>query len=149
MIRSNAGLSNVGKPAGAVAEAVERGDAHVVEHVQIEIAHRRFRGLQELPRIEAATAVSGDDDRKVRMGVAVSIRISAAVNDHGVVEDRVSVGIFFGFQRGEEPGELRDVEAVDLGDFLDHILFVAVVGKRMVAFGNADFSEGSVASIMC
>ena len=25
---------------GAIAEAVERGDAHLIEHVQIEIAHR-------------------------------------------------------------------------------------------------------------
>jgi len=54
--------------------------------------------------------------REVVVIVTVAVPDAAAVDNHAVVQ-HAAVGLFHGFQFGQEPGELGGMKEVDLRDF--------------------------------
>ena len=78
------------------------------------------------------------------MVVDVGVAHAAAVEVERVIEQR-AVAVRRGFQLCEELGEQRDVELVDLRHLGDFLRIVAVVGKRVMRIGDADFRVGAVA----
>jgi len=100
-------------------------------------------------RGESAPGISGDDDGKIIVVVAVSIGNAATIDDHRVVKQGLAVHVFGGFEFIEEIGELLHVEDINLGDFIQVGRLLLVVGNVVVALGDADLLEASVRSIMC
>ena len=82
------------------------------------------------------------------MAVAVAVPDRAAVDDHRVVKNAVAIAILLGFERLEEPGESLGVEGVDLRDLGQLVRVILVVGDAVVAVGDADLVEGTVAAVV-
>ena len=78
---------NDGERLGRITEAFEVFDAHAVGHCQEEIGHGLPAGFDVASSFEGATTAAGENERQVVMSVAVAVRIAAAIDDHGIVEE--------------------------------------------------------------
>ena len=120
-----------------------KANAHLVEQGQVEIGQGRRRRISDVPPApHLAGRASGDQDRQVHMVVHVRVAHPAAVEIEAVVQKRA---VPFGrrLELGEEFGEERHVEPVDLGHLGDFGGVVPVVGERVVRVGYADLRIGS------
>src|SRR6185295_17785687 len=133
-----------GRPLVRIAEL---HDLHLqaVHHRQEEAVERLALHLQEAAARDRAAALAGEQDGQVVVVVAVAVGQRAAVDDHGVVEDRALL-LLDRLQLLEEAGEELDVVLVDLLDLLELVLVARVVGQRVVAFRDAEGREGPVAA---
>ena len=87
-------------------------DVHAVQQGDVEIRHRRFRGIDDVASgLDAACSVTGQDHRQMIVLMAVAVAQAAAVDDHGMIEQR-AVAVFCGFQFAQEIGELLHVDSV-------------------------------------
>ncbi len=60
----------------------------------------------------------------------------------------MSVDVFDGIHFFQEAGKLLDVPPVDVGDFIHHRFLVAMMGQVVMALGDLDIRECSVASLV-
>src|SRR6266850_5239636 len=114
-----------------VAKPLQAFHAKAINHAKEEVSRRLGANLHIPAGLKGATAAARQNNRKIHMSVAVAIGISAAVNDHRIVEERFSVNVFCLFHLLEEPGELLHVEEVNLGDFVDHVFLAAVMREEV------------------
>ena len=136
-----------GKPAGGIAEPLQVLHSKAVAHAEVEVAHWLASGLIEPAALERAAAAASEDDREIVVGVAVAIGIAAAINDHGVIQQRSAVHVFRFLELLEKAGELFHVPAVDIGHPLDHVFLALVMRKVVMPLGDADFRVGAVVAI--
>ena len=78
--------SNVSQSAGRIAKSFEALHAHSIRHAEEEIAHR-LRSVSDIAAPgEGATSSAGQDERQIGMGMTVAVRVSAPIQNHGIVE---------------------------------------------------------------
>src|SRR5690606_26147775 len=105
------GRSNLVEDAGRIADS-PRLHVHPFEEGEVKVGHgRAFRGLDYATGLECAIAAPSKNDGKVIVVVTVSVGDSAAVDDHGPIEERVTITIRRLLHPSQEVGELLDVEA--------------------------------------
>lgn len=78
--------SNVSQSAGRIAKSFEPLHSHSIRQAEEEIAHG-FRSVSDIAAAgEGATSAAGQDERQIGMGMAVPVRVSAPIQNHGIVE---------------------------------------------------------------
>ena len=132
---------------GGIAEAFEILYAHAIGHGEEQVRHRLAASFDVTSCFQGAAAVAGEDDGQVVMGVAIAVGIAAAVNDHGIVEERIAIHVLGFLHLLQEPGELLHVPEIDLADLPDHFLVALVMRQMVVAFGNADVGVAAIISV--
>ena len=80
-------LSHFGERAGAGAEAI-RLDAHLMQHADEEVGQRLVVLAVEGHVARVLEAAAGQQDRQVVAGVRRGVAHVAAVEDHGLIEQR-------------------------------------------------------------
>src|SRR2546423_14578690 len=104
--------------AGAVAKIPDR-HASLVEYAHEQVVHRRILRIPEVTAtLDLATATAYQNDGQVVMGMRIRVAETAAVDDHGMIE-QVSVAIGSRFQLLQQVGERLHQMGVDLGDVID------------------------------
>src|SRR6516164_5818266 len=117
-------------------------------YTQEEVGGRLGVMLYVSARLQGAASCSSKDEGKVGVCVPVAVSIAAAVNDHRVVKQRVAVRVFSGLEFFQKSGELPDIPKVDVSDLVDPILSVHMVRQVVVAFGDSDVVERSIAAVV-
>ena len=80
------------------------------------------------------------------MGMTITIGVAGAIDNHGIVEQRLAVHVFGLFHFFQEPGQLLDVPEINFFDLINHLLFVLMMREVVMAFGEAQFGKRAVAA---
>ena len=99
-----------------------------------------------LPASQAGRRATRDQNREVHVVVQTRVTHPAPVQVDRIVEQR-ALTIRSGPQLLDKLREQRNVERVDLGNFLDLYGVIAMVTRRMVRIWNADFRIRAVAEL--
>src|SRR4030095_8001239 len=95
-----------------------QADAHSLGQGQEKVAQRFGAVLDKTARSQCTAACSGQNQGQIGMGMTIPIRVAAAIEDHGMMEQRLTIDVFGVLQFLEELRELLDVPTIDFGDLL-------------------------------
>ena len=98
------------------------------------------------PALQRPGAAAGDQDRQIRVKVLIPVADAAAVQNHGVVEQR-AIPVRSGLQLLQEVREELYVKRVDLGEERQLLGVVSMVRQAMVRIGDAELGIGPRADL--
>src|SRR5260370_26533101 len=114
--------------------------SHTIQQWEMQVRHRCVIWINEAsPGFQTAVTMAYQQNRKVRMGMAITVGKPAAVNEQRVVEQG-AVAILSGLEPPDEVGKQLDMECVDLCELLHPLRIVAMMRERMMRIGNADLA---------
>lgn len=132
---------HVAEPTDGVAEPGDFAKPESIGHAQEQVCHGLRVVLDIATGAETATARPGKEYRQIAVGMTIGIGITATVDDHRIMEDRLAIKILCGFELLEEPAELTHVPEVDIGHLIHPIGPVLVVGQVVMPFRDPDVFE--------
>lgn len=141
--------SNRSDPAGGIAKALQVVDAETVGHAQKEIGAGLAVETHIATRCEGTAAAAGENDGKIEVRVPVAICMSATVNDHGVMEQRITICVLGLLHSFKEAGKVLHVVVVDFADAFNGLLAAAVMREIVVPLRDANLRKGTVGAIAC
>src|SRR5688572_13271947 len=92
---------------------------------------------------QAEVGAAGEDERKIRIPVAVTVGHAAAEKRHRGAEEWLAVEVLGFREPREEIAELLDRERVVVGEFFDVARIAAVVAELVARLGDADLGNGN------
>src|SRR5581483_9998491 len=90
-VERTGGQSDVLERSGRIAEPFQVSHAENVAQAEEEIGHGLVRTLDVPPRSQSSAAATGQQDGQVAVRMPIAVRVAAAVDDDGIVQQAPAI----------------------------------------------------------
>ncbi len=113
------------------------------QHLKIEIANGSLLfQINVMPTLPANSRAASDQDRQIIMIVPIPVTDSRPIQAHDIIQQAVATLVNLGHPLKHSRKEFN-VQRIDLGEFVQFLLFLLVVRRRMMRSRRIDLRVAS------